>query len=144
MKQITVTRHIAAPPARVWSILTDAEALVRGQTGITRLDGPIEEGKTIRLENGVAPGRTFQIQVAELRRGARMVWHSGMPLRLFHGRRVFTAAAEGTGTSFSMTETYTGPLLPLMWRVMPDLAPSFDMFADGLARLAETAEGERR
>ena len=66
-----------------------------------------------------------------------MVWEGGMPLRLFHGRRVFTVDATATGSQFTMTETYTGPLVGLMWRVMPDLAPSFETFANGLARLAE-------
>ena len=66
-----------------------------------------------------------------------MVWEGGMPLRLFHGRRVFTVDATATGSQFTMTETYTGPLVGLMWRVMPDLAPSFETFANGLAELAE-------
>ena len=39
MKQNSVTRQIAAPPDRIWPILTDADALVRGNTGITRIDG---------------------------------------------------------------------------------------------------------
>ncbi len=31
-----------------------------------------------------------------------------------------------------MREEYTGPLLPLIWRSMPDLGPSFEQFASGL------------
>jgi hypothetical protein len=36
-----------------------------------------------------------------------------------------------------MREEYTGPLLPLIWRSMPDLQPSFDTFAAGLKAKAE-------
>ena len=38
---------------------------------------------------------------------------------------------------FHMREEYTGPMLPLIWRSMPDLQPSFDEFAAGLKRRAE-------
>jgi hypothetical protein len=35
-------------------------------------------------------------------------------------------------------EEYTGPLLPLIWRSMPDLGPSFRQLADGLKQRAES------
>jgi hypothetical protein len=36
-----------------------------------------------------------------------------------------------------MREEYTGPLLGMMWRSIPDLGPSFQQFADGLKSEAE-------
>ena len=36
-----------------------------------------------------------------------------------------------------MREEYTGPLLPLIWRSMPDLQPSFDRLARGLKARVE-------
>jgi hypothetical protein len=38
-----------------------------------------------------------------------------------------------------MREEYTGPTLPLIWRSMPDLQPSFEQFASGLKARAERA-----
>jgi hypothetical protein len=38
-----------------------------------------------------------------------------------------------------MREEYSGPLLPLMWRTMPDLGPSFQKFAAGLKARAESS-----
>jgi hypothetical protein len=38
-----------------------------------------------------------------------------------------------------MREEYTGPLLPLIWRTMPDLGPSFERFVSGLKKKAESA-----
>lgn len=61
-----------------------------------------------------------------------------MPLGLFKGVRTFTLSPEDGGrTRFTMREEYTGPLLPLIWRSMPDLGPSFQQFATGLRKQAE-------
>ena len=58
-----------------------------------------------------------------------------MPLGLFKGVRTFTLSPQGTNaTRFTMREEFTGPVLPLIWRSMPDLQPSFDRFAAGLKR----------
>jgi hypothetical protein len=35
-------------------------------------------------------------------------------------------------TDFAVREEYSGPLLPMIWRSMPDLGPSFAQFANGL------------
>jgi hypothetical protein len=69
-----------------------------------------------------------------------MTWTGGMPLGLFKGVRTFTLTPEGSGsTTFTMREEYSGPLLPLIWRSMPDLGPSFEQFANGLKQRAESA-----
>jgi hypothetical protein len=52
--------------------------------------------------------------------------------------RTFKVSPDGTGgTAFHVREEYTGPLLGLIWRSMPDLGPSFDRFARGLKRRVE-------
>jgi len=52
------------------------------------------------------------------------------------------AAVEGTiengDVAFQMREEYTGLLLPLIWRSMPDLGPSFQWFARGLKQRVES------
>ena len=61
-----------------------------------------------------------------------------MPLGLFRGVRPFRLAPEGDGTTrFTMREEYSGPLLAVIWRSMPDLGPSFEQFARGLKQRAE-------
>jgi hypothetical protein len=86
----------------------------------------------------VNPGRKFPVKVTELSAPERMTWTGGMPLGLFKGVRRFTLAPDGPGaTRFEMREQYTGPLLPLIWRPMPDLGPSFEQFARGLKQRAE-------
>jgi hypothetical protein len=67
------------------------------------------------------------------------VMRVGTPLGLFKGVRTFTLSPAGDGrTHFRVREEYTGPLLGMMWRSMPDLGPSFDKFAEGLKRRVET------
>ena len=69
---------------------------------------------------------------------SELVWSGGMPLGLFKGVRTYTLAPEGNGTTkFRMREEYTGPLLPMIWRSIPDLGPSFTQFANGLKQRAE-------
>jgi hypothetical protein len=53
---------------------------------------------------------------------------------------VWAVLSDGPGwaTTFQVREEYTGPLLGLIWRSMPDLGPSFDRFARGLKLRAES------
>ena len=60
-----------------------------------------------------------------------------MPLGLFKGVRTYSLAPQGGGTSFTMREEYSGPLLGMMWRSMPDLGPSFKQFVNGLKQRVE-------
>ena len=63
-----------------------------------------------------------------------------MPLGLFKGVRTFTLTPENGGaTKFVMREEFSGPMLPMIWGSMPDLAPSFEQFASGLKERAEAA-----
>ena len=62
-----------------------------------------------------------------------------MPLGLFWGVRTFTLSPQGDGIRFTVREEYTGALLPMIWRTMPDLGPSIQKFATGLKQRAERA-----
>jgi hypothetical protein len=67
-----------------------------------------------------------------------MTWSGGMPIGLFKGVRTFRLSpTDGGSTRFDLREEYTGPLLGMMWRSMPDLGPSLSQFARGLKARAE-------
>ncbi|MEM8609727.1 MAG: SRPBCC domain-containing protein [Myxococcota bacterium] len=132
MKQVHVRRTIHAPVTAVWAVLTDPQRLQTAPTGVTRIEGTIEKDARIKLWSEASPGRAFPLQVTELVPHRRMVWQGGMPLGLFKGVREFDLREQGASTDFSMTETFTGLMLPLIWKSMPDLQPSFETFADGL------------
>jgi hypothetical protein len=84
------------------------------------------------------PGRAFPVTVAELEPTVRMTWRGGMPLGLFKGVRTYSLVpADVSETRFERREQFSGPLLPLISRSMPDLQPSFDQFARGLKARVE-------
>jgi hypothetical protein len=136
MRFFETRQTIAAPPERVWSILTDAARLTR-DFGILKLDGRIAPGEVLRLRAEAAPSRDFVLKVSGFDPPRRMVWSGGMPLGLFTGTRVFTLDAIPGGCQFSMREAYTGLMAPLIFKSIPDLNPAFRQFAAALKQEAE-------
>lgn len=108
---------------------------------VIRIDGRIAQGEHISLTSAVSPQRAFRLLVAEARRPSRMVWSQGMPLGLFRGTRTFGLEPRDGGTWFTMTEEFTGPLAGLVARSVPDLQPSFEQYADGLAAATASPTG---
>ncbi len=91
------------------------------------VEGRIALGERIKVTSEANPKRAFPVTVSELEPPRRMVWSGGMPLGLFKGVRTFQLRpASGGITRFEMREEYSGPMLPLIWRSMPDLGPSFE------------------
>jgi hypothetical protein len=60
-----------------------------------------------------------------------------MPLGLFKGVRTFRVAPAGAGSRLDVHERFSGPLVGLMGKQMPDLQPSFEQFADGIKAHSE-------
>ena len=80
--------------------------------------------------------------MTEFEPAARMTWTGGMPLGLFKGVRTFALTpGPDSATRFEMRERFSGPLLPLMRRTMPDFGPAFEQYATGLKELAENRSG---
>ena len=139
MRYYEANATIAAAPDAVWAILTDAPAYPDWDSGVSRVEGTIAPGETITVVSEANPGRAFPLKVTAFEPARSMTWSAGMPLGVFKGVRTFTLTPEdGEATHFTMREEYTGPLLPLVWRSMPDLQPSFDQFAAGLKARAES------
>jgi len=142
MKSFAAHARIAASPERIWSILTDAPAYVAWDSGVDRVVGHIAPGERITVYSAAAPGRAFPVTVTEFQPGRSMRWSGGLPFGLFRGERTFTLHPSPDGTTrFEMREAYTGPLVPLIWRSIPDLSPSFERFSNGLKQRAEAGGG---
>jgi uncharacterized protein YndB with AHSA1/START domain len=130
---------IAASPEAVWAVLIDGAGWAAWESGVDAVEGRIALGGTIKIRAQAAPGRTFPVKVTTFEPPVRLRFSGGMPLGLFRGVRTYTLSPDAVGgTDFHMREEYTGPLLGLIWRSMPDLGPSFDMFALGLKRRVES------
>jgi hypothetical protein len=67
-----------------------------------------------------------------------MTWSGGMPLGLFKGVRTFSLVRGNRRRDpVHHARGVHRPLLPMIWRSMPDLGPSFRRFANGLKERAE-------
>ena len=138
MKAFAVKTTIRATPERIWALLTDAPGYVRWNNTVEKVVGRIAQGQRVTVHPKVNPGRAFPVTVVEFEPSRRMVWSGGMPLGLFNGRRTFELTGGGNGElEFSMREEYSGLLLPLIGRSIPDLQPAFNEFASDLKRAAE-------
>jgi uncharacterized protein YndB with AHSA1/START domain len=138
MKHYEAASRIAADPDQVWSVLADGGGWSSWNSGVAAVDGRLAPGETVRIHSEAAPGRTFPVRVTEFDAPHRLVLTGGMPLGLFRGVRTYSVTPDGSGTLFRMREEYTGPLLGLIWRSMPDLQGSFDQFVAGLKERVES------
>ena len=131
---------IAATPDAVWAVLSDGAGWASWESGVDAVEGRIAPGERITIRSQAAPGRAFPVTVTEFEPAAHLEFSGGMPLGLFRGVRTYTLSPAAGGTAFRMREEYTGPLLPLIWRSMPDLRPSFEKFARGLKQRVESGD----
>jgi hypothetical protein len=70
-----------------------------------------------------------------------MVWSDGRA-PMFTGVRTFTLTPKADGsTDFSMAEVYSGLMLPMIARSLPDFGPTFEQYASDLKREAEQSSG---
>ena len=140
MKAFSASTTIEASPESIWEILTDAPRYPEWDPGVDRIEGRIAAGEKITAFTKLSPGRAFPVKVTEFVPGRKMTWAGGMPLGLFKGERTFTLTPQGNGAvEFTLREVFSGPLLPLIGRSLPDLTLSFEQFAAGLKRRAERA-----
>jgi uncharacterized protein YndB with AHSA1/START domain len=132
----SVAKTIAAPPDKVWKVLTDAPKYTTWNSTITKLDGTIALGQKIALVSKDAPDKTFNLAVTTFDPAKKMVWEDGGSM--FLGVRTFTLlpAANG-GTTFVMSETFSGGMLGMIEGSLPDFTKSFDGFAADLKTASE-------
>lgn len=140
MTRYAVTREIHAKPEAIWELLTDAEAYPNWNPAVLGIEGRIASGERIELTSVVDPKRSFKLKVTEFSPPHSMVWADGMPFGLFKGVRTYRLEPQAGGrTTFSMEEEFSGLLEPMISKSIPDMTESFELFADGLKRAAESA-----
>ena len=138
MKEYSAKTTIDASPETIWAILVEGSKYPEWDPGVDRIEGKIAPGETLKAYSKLSPGRAFPAKVTEFVPGKKMVWSGGMPLGLFKGVRTFTLSPKGNGsTEFSLREVFSGPLLPMIGRSIPDMTENFQQFAAGLKSRAE-------
>jgi hypothetical protein len=139
MRYYEAAARIAASPEAVWAVLSDGAGWAAWDSGVDAVEGRIAMGETIKIRSQAAPGRSFPVKVTTFEPPVQLRFSGGMPFGLFRGVRRYDLSRDADGgTAFHMREEYTGPLLGMIWRSMPDLGPSFDKFAQGLKLRVES------
>jgi hypothetical protein len=128
---------IAASPARIWTLLTTPDAFPSWNSTVTSLKGEIALGQKLELKVALDPKRTFKPKVTKLAKERAMEWSDGMA-PMFKGVRTFVLTPKGDGvTEFEMTEVFSGVMLPMIRKSLPDFRPAFEAYAADLKRAAE-------
>jgi len=104
---------------------------------VTSIEGEIRDGQRIRIH---VPGsdRTFAPLVSNVEPNAHMTWTGGFA-PVFKGVRTFELTPQAGATTFVMQEYFSGLMLPIVGRSLPDFAPVFERYATDLKREAERA-----
>lgn len=137
MKSFSAQTNIKASPEIIWSIITDAAHYPEWDPSAVRIEGTIAEGQTVTAYTKLSP-RAFPAKVTNVTPNKSMQWVGGMPLGLFKGVRTFTLTPKkDQSTDFSIHEEFSGPLLFLMGRSIPDMTKTFQDFVAGLKARAE-------
>lgn len=132
-----VSHPICATPERLWAVLTNAADYPKWNSTVSQLDGTIALGERLALKVPLAPGRTFNPKVTALEPNHHMEWSDGMA-PMFKGVRTFRLEPSADGTTlFTMTEQFSGLMLPLIRGSLPDFTAAFEQFAVDLATAAE-------
>lgn len=139
MKSFRATTKINCSPNVIWSVLTDATSYSEWATGIHQLEGQIADGAVLKLFTVSKPEQPMTLKVKEFVASKTFTLSGGLPLGLFRGNRTFilTPQPDG-GTEFVVCEVFTGPLEPILGKMIPDLTPSFEEFAAGLKQKCES------
>lgn len=81
----------------MWDIITDAGNFTVWDSGITRIEGQVRNGATIRIRTLTGGNRTFRLRVQQIP-GEVMTWTGGLPLGLFTGVRTLTLSPQNGKT----------------------------------------------
>lgn len=139
MKTYQASTTIDAAPETVWGILIDGDDYPNWDPGMVRVEGNLALGEKVKFFTKFSPEQAFAVKITTFEPGSRLVFTGGMPFGLFKSERTHTLTATEDGkTSFATKEVFSGPLLPIFGRSIPDLTDNFNAFAQGLKQKSES------
>lgn len=137
MRQYRAAITIHASPEAIWKVLTDAGGYPRWDQTMDHIEGRLALGETVKFFTKLS-AQAFPVKVTAFEPGEKLVLSGGLPLGLFKSERTHTLTPAGSGdTNFTTEETFSGLLLGLFGRSIPDLTENFQGFAAALKRQAE-------
>ena len=139
MKKYSASITINTPAGTVWKILTDAAGYPTWDLSMDHIEGRLALGETVKFFTKLS-AQAFPVKVTAFEPEKKLVLTGGMPLGLFKSERTHTLTAKGDGTTvFHTVEIFSGLLLPVFGKNIPDLTENFRNFAAALKNRAETS-----
>ena len=122
--EYAVGTNIKAKADRVWALMTNAADFPRWNSTVKSLEGRIGMGEVVQLVAKIAPTRSFNLKVIEFIPEKKMVWTDEKTNPMFKGVRTYTLSPKSDGsTDFTMSEVYSGLMLPMIAGSLPDFRP---------------------
>ncbi len=137
MKTFRATIKINASPEKIWEILTNANGYPEWDKSMERVEGKFALGEKITFHTKLST-QSFPVKVTKFETASQIVLTGGMPLGLFKSERThkLTPVEDGK-TAFHTQENFSGLLLPLFGKNIPDLTENFQGFVAALKKQAE-------
>jgi hypothetical protein len=142
MRQLRAEIEIAAPPDRVWEVLSDFDAYPEWNPFIRRIGGSPHEGEKleVRIEPPGGRGMTFKPTVLEATPGRELRWLGRFLVPgLFDGEhRLRVEPRDEEGRSwFIQSEEFRGVLVPLFGGMLGKTEEGFRQMNTALRQRAE-------
>lgn len=143
MTAVRTSLMIAAPPERVWAVLTDFAAYAQWNAIITRIRADLHEGATVRFRIKVeaSPELGFTARITRFIPGRELAWRGGVPLvpSLAWGEHYFRIAPTADGCELTHGEDFGGLLdLAVRGKVHARMVRTYSAFNYALKTRAES------
>lgn len=139
MKKYSASATINASAETIWNILTDASGYPKWDLSMDHIEGRLALGEKLKFFTKLSP-QAFPVKVIAFEPNHKMVLTSGMPLGLFKSVRTHSLTQNKDGSIvFRTEEIFSGLLLPVFGKNIPDLTDNFKNFAAALKKQAEKA-----
>lgn len=136
MKSYRIEKAIAASPEQVWTCLTETSAYGEWAPSIERFEGKMAPGEQLTMHH--TSGNQTRVTITQMESPRQYILSGGLPLNMVTGTRSFQLTPQADGTTlFVMEEIFSGWLMPIFGRVIPDLSQSFEDFALALQKRVE-------
>jgi uncharacterized protein YndB with AHSA1/START domain len=137
MKSFRASISINASPEKVWKVLSDASGYPTWDLSMDHIDVRLALGETVTFFTKLS-SQSFPVKVTAFEPGKKMVLTGGLPLGLFKSERTHTLTpSKDGGMNFHTEEIFSGLLLPLFGKNIPDLTTNFEGFVAALKKQVE-------